>query len=379
MKKFVNKTKGLIRGTSTAVLLSVAIHAALFFAAGVWVVFQFIDAQEVKFVPQKIERPKMKLKKLRVKVKNQAKPRKTTTRISSSRKSANLPPIQLPAMTGMGAGLEGSLGGFDVMADIAGMSIMGAEQSIGNDLEGTFYDLKRYQDGTSVPGMTTAIGWNSTPPFTDAINKFLANNWSPSTLKEYYSPPQKLFATHFMIPPMSSAIAPDLFGVDPDLEAALWVIHYKGKIGYKKGGKFRFWGFGDDVFLVRMGKKIILNASTDYVNGIKDPDDWQKSADETSRKKIVGLAKCWVGDWFTLLPGESVEMEVLMGEVPGGFFQMTLLVEEFGVEYPENEQGTPILPVFKTMSFPPHLIDEINYLLVPGEADLESGPIFSAN
>ncbi len=58
---------------------------------------------------------------------------------------------------------------------------------------------------------------------------------------------------------------------------------------------------------------------------------------------------------------------------------MTLLVEEFGVEYPENDQGTPIFPVFKTMSLPPHIIDEIKYLLVPGEADLESGPIFSVH
>jgi len=379
MKNFVKKTRGLIRGTSTAVVLSVAIHAALFFAAGVWVVFKFIDTQEVKFVPQKIERPKMKLKKLRVKVKDQAKPRKTTQRISSSRKSAVLPPIQLPEMSGMGAGLEGSIGGFEVMADIENMSIMGAGQSVGNDFEGKFYDLKRYKDGTPVPGMTTAVGYNSTPPFTDAVNKFLANNWSPSTLEEYYSPPQKLYATHFMIPPMSSAIAPDLFGIDSGVEAALWVIHYKGKIAHKKGGKFRFWGYGDDVFFVRMNKKIILNAGTDYLDEIKGPDEWQESDEGLKLKKIVGLSRCRVGDWFTLKPNEPVDMEVLMGEVPGGWFQMTLLVEEFGVEYPENDQGTPIFPVFKTMSLPPHIIDEIKYLLVPGEADLESGPIFSVH
>jgi hypothetical protein len=56
---------------------------------------------------------------------------------------------------------------------------------------------------------------------------------------------------------------------------------------------------------------------------------------------------------------------------------MALLVEEQGVEYPINEQGAPILPIFKTMPTPPHLIDEITYLMPPGEADLAGGPIFS--
>ncbi len=377
MKKLFKKTKGLIRGTSTAVLLSVVIHAVLFFAAGVWIVFKIIDVPETKFVPPPpVERPKMRLKKLRVKVKPTAKPRKTTQRITSARKSAAMPDIQLPEMGNMGAGLS-SVGGFEMMADIAKMTIMGAGKSVGNDLEGTFYDLKKDRYGDPVSGMVAATGYNSTPPYVDVINRFLKNDWSPRVFSEFYKSPRKLYATHFMIPPMRSSVAPKKFGIEDDqFEAALWAIHYKGEISHQTGGTFRFWGFGDDVLWVRLNRKVVLNASTMYLEGIKDPDNWQSSS-RMNRRKIIGLSHCRVGDWFTLLPGETVEMEVLMGEVPGGMFQATILVEEQGVEYPENDQGTPILPIFKTMKLPPHMIDEIKYTLVPGEADLESGPIFS--
>ncbi len=376
MKKLVNKTKGLIRGTSTAVLLSVAIHAALFFGAGVWVVFRFIDAKEAKFVPQKIDRPKMKLKKLRVKVKEQSKPRKTTTRITSTRKSADLPDIQLPEMTGMGAGLEGAIGGFDMMADLSKMTLMGGGKSVGNDLEGTFYDLKRARDGvTAIPGMQVAQGAVDPLPYIHALNRFL-ENWSPEAFSEYYRSPGKLYATQFMVPPCSSTLAPGKFGINEDIHAAMWAIHYKGKIAHKTGGRFRFWGQGDDNFFVRLNGKVVLNASPYVRRSIHDPDDWQSSSKENQQYPL-GNSRARVGDWFTLEPGVPMGMEALICEGPGGVFAMILLVEEEGVEYPRNEQGAPILPIFKTMETPEHLIDEIEYTLIPGQASLEGGPIFS--
>ncbi len=377
MKKLVQKTKGLVRGTSTAVLLSVVIHATLFFAAGVWVVFKIIDAQEVKFVPPPpVERPKMRLKKLRVKVKPTAKPRKTTQRITSARKTAAMPDIQLPEMGNIGAGLS-SVGGFEMMTDMAMMTIMGAGKSVGNDLEGTFYDLKYHRDGSPVPGMAVSdSGWDPLP-MQDAINLFLANDWSPSTLAKYYRAPHKLYATQLMVPPCASSVAPAKFGIDEETEAAMWAIHYKGKIAHKTGGKFRFVGHGDDLFYVRLNGRIVLKASHGDRLGYKDPENWKSSSRE-HKTRVLGIARARIGDWFTMEPGVPVEMEALIAEVPGGIFDMMLLVEEFGVEYPENEQGDPILPIFKTMETPQHLIDEIEYTLIPGQATLEGGPVFNA-
>jgi len=375
MKRIFKKTQGLIRGTSSAVILSAIIHGGLLLLATGFVVFTIIDKRVEKFVPQKIDRPKMKLKKLKVKVKEQAKPRKTTQRIASSRKSADLPDIQLPEMTGMGGGLEGAIGGFDMMADMSEMTIMGAGKSVGNDLEGIFYDLKYYRDGSSVPGMVvTDAGWDP-KPMSDAVNLFL-ENWSPQTLSKYYQAPHRLYATQLMVPPCSSSTAPAKFGIDEETEAAMWVIHYKGKIASKIGGTFRFVGHGDDIFYIRLNGGVVLKASHGDRTDYRDPENWKSSSSDHATR-ILGNSRARIGDWFTLEPGIPVEMEALIGEVPGGVFSMLLLVEEEGVEYPENERGDPILPIFKTMQTPAHLIDEIEYTLIPGQATLEGGPIFS--
>ena len=108
----------------------------------------------------------MQLKKPKVKIKKSSKP-KPTKRIVTKMNKASMPDIQLPEMTGLGDGLASGVGGFDIMPDFgSGVTIFGGGQSIGNDLVGTFYDLKRDrqgrknsnmsdQNGTSLMGSTT--------------------------------------------------------------------------------------------------------------------------------------------------------------------------------------------------------------------------------
>jgi len=55
---------------------------------------------------------------------------------------------------------------------------------------------------------------------------------------------------------------------------------------------------------------------------------------------------------------------------------MMLLIEEEGVDYPKNEHGAPIIPMFKTMEVPEHLVQEIKYQTVPDRFDIEGGTIF---
>jgi hypothetical protein len=137
MKYLVHKTKGLIKGTPTAVLVSIAIHLILLFLAGTWVVFRFIEKKDQVFTPaQKIDRPDIKLKKLRVKVKQNSKPKRTTQRIVTQSRMES-PDIQLPEMSGVGGGLSDSVGGFELLEDLSDMTIFGGVKSIGNDLVGT--------------------------------------------------------------------------------------------------------------------------------------------------------------------------------------------------------------------------------------------------
>ena len=81
----------ITKGGTSGFVISLVIHAALFLLAGLLVVFTVQQKEEKKFVPPApVERPKMQLKKPKVKVKKTTKP-KTTQRIVTKMKSASMP------------------------------------------------------------------------------------------------------------------------------------------------------------------------------------------------------------------------------------------------------------------------------------------------
>jgi hypothetical protein len=320
----------------------------------------------------------MDLKKLRVKVKESAKPRKSSERIVSARRSTSMSDLQLPKMTGtgMGEGLSKGLGGFEMMADLSKTTLMGSSKSVGNDLVGVFYDFSRDNKGNPSGVQAESDG---SFKYQSVIKSFLKNNWESSYLEPYYRAPLKLYATQFLIPATPSADAPLRFGIrdeDITLGGALWLAHYKGKFASKTGGTFRFRGAADDFAFVRVNKKVVWKSSWSDRLDPMDPDNWKSSSEENKKYGLANTA-VRVGDWFTLKPGVPLEIEAICGEDVGGYFNFVLLVEEQGAEYPKNREGGPILPVFRMAPTPGHLIDEIKYHSVEGDFDLEGGPIFS--
>jgi len=374
VKKIFNKTKGIIKGAPIAVLISAAIHGLLLLAAVGFVVFTIIDKPQQQFVPvQKIDRPKMKLKKLRVKVKQNSKPKSSTQRIISKTTKA-MPDIQLPEMSGVGGGLGESIGGFDLMDDMKNMSMMGLTKSIGNDLEGTFIDFSRLRSGT-VNSRFPPNSFNEEAIY-KVCREYVAEDWNVAVFSKFYQASTKLYATQFMVPTVSSRIGPAHFGVSDKFRSQDWAILYKGKIGRPEGGRFRFWGVGDCVFIIRVNGEWVFDGSW-------GPErqaflDYEREDPSVNRKHSLGSHVARVGSWFTLEPGEPTDMELLISEGRGGDFLMMLLVQEEGVDYPENEHGAPILPMFKMTAVPNHLIDEIEYLTVPDRMDIAGGPIFGA-
>ena len=132
-KKPGSKSTKITKGAPSGFVLSLMVHAAAFMLAGMLVVFNVVKKEEKKFVPPKpVDRPKMKLKKPKVKIKKSSKP-KATNRIVTKVKRASMPDIQLPEMSGITAGLGGGMGGFDIMPDLSDVSVLGSAQSIGND------------------------------------------------------------------------------------------------------------------------------------------------------------------------------------------------------------------------------------------------------
>ncbi|MEN8254708.1 MAG: SHD1 domain-containing protein [Verrucomicrobiota bacterium] len=351
----------------SAVLLSIAIHAALFFLAGMLVVFTVVKKKEIEFEPPKaVERPKMKLKKPKVKVKKTSKP-KQAKHILAKVKPANMPEIQLPELGGMGGeGLgEGIVGGFDMMPDLSEPTLFGSSQSIGNDLIGSFYDFKRDRSGRNIPFSFDA--------YINTIKKFVQSGWKTSKLARFYQSPKKLYATCIMVPPVLSPRAPEAFG-EPDTPGYLWVAHYKGQLVHKEDITFRFWGMGDSILIVRVDGKVVLNASWGDQKITTTPR-WQTSSPD-SFKYYYGHNTATVGDWIALEAGVPLDMEILIGESRGGMFVSMLSVEVEGVEYEEGPQGNPILPMFKTATPSLDLIETIHADLVPGEVSITNGPVF---
>jgi len=356
------KRSKLIKGMPSAVGLSILIHAALFLLAGMLVVFTVVKKEEKKFVPPKaVERPKMKLRKPKVKVKKTSKP-KPTTRIVTKVSRASMPDIQLPEMSGMGDGLGVGLGGFDVMPNFSEDTLFGNTHSIGNDFVGTFYDLKRDSHGAPIGTMTPdeLIG---------DVKKFVRSGWKSSVFSRYYRSPKKLYTTHFMIPIVPSVLGPMVFGEQTG--GYLWLVHYKGQLVHKEGITFRFWGGGDDLMLVRVNGKLVLNGCRDPAHAARITPHWQTPEKSKYQRYILGSVYNTVGNWITLEAGVPLDMEVLVGEALGDFFCGMLLVEVQGEEYERiGRLLVPALPMFTTTELTRDLIEAVRADIVPGEAGI---------
>jgi hypothetical protein len=370
MKKTAAKMKGLAKGAPTGVLVSAGIHLLLLLGLGGMVVFSVVMRPEKKFVPPApTERPKMQLLKPKVKVEKTVKPGSTKRIVSKV--VANVPEMQLPALDGMGDGLGTGIGGFELMPDTSGMSLFGGRQSvaIGNDFEGTFYAI-----GLDPRGRRNGIG--SGPSYYMALRPFFEMDWNPRALSVFYRAPHKLYATFFYIPMSASEMVPRGFGIPDSIYSMQWVALYTGKImsPRDKPTRFRFWGRAENLMAVRIDGKEVLQAG--HMDPAEIVSDWRSTADE-HRKYWRGHGPMGVGDWFELQPGVPVKMEVIFGDENGVWTQATLTIEEEGVEYPKNQDGAPILPVFKTAEIPEFQIDEIKHAMIEGEADLYSPLMFN--
>ncbi|MDF7825388.1 hypothetical protein P4B35_15285 [Pontiellaceae bacterium B12227] len=363
----MKKTTGVAKGAPSGFVISLGIHAAAILLAGMLVVFNVVQKEEKKFVPPKpVDRPKMKLKKPKVKVKKSSKP-KATARIVTKVKRASMPDIQLPEMAGMMDGIAGGVGGFEIMPGQETGNLFGESVTVGNDFVGTFYDFKRNRSGRSIPMAPDTM--------MQEIKNFIISGWKPAKLARFYRSPKKLYTTFFCIPTVQSILGPTCFG-ENDTGGWCWMAHYKGQLVYPEDITFRFWGNGDDIMLVRVDGKLALNACWPTSAEPVFASLWSSSSSD-SRKHPLGNQRSVVGDWITLKAGEPLDMEVLIGEGPGGLFESLLAVEVQGVDYPKNEIYLgPKLPIFKTEALTRDQIEAVHEKLYPTDASVTEGPVF---
>ncbi|MBN2685146.1 MAG: hypothetical protein JXR40_07690 [Pontiellaceae bacterium] len=347
--------------------------------------------------------------------------------------------LQMPKMVGIEGGSGYSKGtGLGGMGLGFGFDLFGGGSGSGNELIGTFYDLKQDPNGKLSDVGNALLEDKKNPTFSIAsqttqdlamkvIDSFVGSGFNPRLLDDYFRAPKLKYAKTFMMPPINTGAAPEAFGVEYQVGGSLWICHYTGQIAASETGRYRFCGIGDDVLIVRIGRKIVLDAcwpehigkmtsweSTDEnsrkypMNGYKyaafSDDRWNEiyteikrdgafkrsgktfeealsdagiSREKNSSEYMSAANRMVIGDWVDLKKGELVHFDVLIGELTGDEFSCRLLVEQAGKPYRmvQSDAGPrPVLPLFKVNDIHnSELIESME--LDPNEMTLE-GPIF---
>jgi hypothetical protein len=226
---------------------------------------------------------------------------------------------------GSGMGVGGMGGGG------LGLTMFGTRGGAG--LIGTFYDLKQKRDRTP-SGVTV-------DSYTGIVRGWTDGGLQKGALDGYFRAPNQLSALQFMIPKMPADEAPKAYGVEKEVKPAQWVAHYKGKVSPPKSGTYHFVGAADDVLIVRFAGKIVLDGSYEQTSSFTAGQIYKT---EYGSHPKGGFAK---GEAIQVNAGEWYDIDVVIGEQPGGFFWACLCIEEEGGRYKTDKADMPLFPLFR--------------------------------
>jgi hypothetical protein len=207
-------------------------------------------------------------------------------------------------------------------------------------MTGTYYDFKIDKDWEE-----TKIDQDT---WSEVLHDFTDRKWDPKEFKDYQKATSSLYSKYFFIPNMSAVEAPKAYGASEN-NPSYWAAHYKGTFQLRKSGKFRFVGMADDILVVRVNGEVVLDASY-------HKETWSKW---DGGERVAGLSgpgkmpEIVLGEWVELDSSQENDIEVLIGEHPGGRFYVYLWFEMEGVKYdtmkyPNRTEEIKILPVFRT-------------------------------
>lgn len=249
---------------------------------------------------------------------------------------------------GMGTGLGGAAGaggGGGGGTGVAAPAFGFREAPRPGFLVGTFYDLKQDREGNSTDMNEAGYSW--------AVQGFVRNGWREKDLERFYQAPQKLHAPQIFMPMMDANAAPDAFGVADKVQPRMWVVVYRGKVTPNESGHYRFCGFGDDVLVVRWRKQVVLDCGFMDVTGLP-PEGHVRSEglylNGSLPPRYQGLG---IGTRFYASANTSYDIEILVGEQPGGQFKAWLMLMKVGKDYEKDAGGEPKLPIFRLADGPP--------------------------
>ncbi len=235
-----------------------------------------------------------------------------------------------------------------------------------NALAGTFYDLKQTKAGKAT-NMTD-------DEMRQALPEIVRRGFKEKVFEKYFKAPHKLYQTKLQIPIISADGAPAAFECEKEVEPKRWLVAYRGSVQAPHAGHYRFVGLSDDILVVRFNNRAVFDYG--YTIAGTGTHVYGRSAELDGTKKNVELAKeirrqtpmsipftfykyaktprhnevvggFAVGPEFEVRANTTYPIEILIGEIPGGFFSVNLMIEEIGVNYEKDPMGAPILPLFR--------------------------------
>lgn len=214
-------------------------------------------------------------------------------------------------------------------------------------LVGIFYDLKQTQQREPVPG--------NGKDYAKFVDEFLVSGFDEALFNKFFRAGLPLYTTQIATGRLNAEAAPKAFGVEGVVKPRSWVVHYKGQITPPADGSYRFVGAADDMMAVAINRRVVLVGNHPAT---KFPTlGWKPPADRGGAPAAHSGAI--YGDWVELRADQPVDLDILIGERPGGVFNAMLLYEKKGETYPRTKKGEIVLPLFQVAPLP---MDDARYL-----------------
>ncbi len=255
------------------------------------------------------------------------------------------PAVDFGASNGLGD--DWGSGGFTDGGGAGGGGMFGSPTGPG--LKGSFYDLKQDPSGEPTEmglqafeaGGKFEVGAPVNRRYDEVLARAVRQNLDDGALSKYFKAPRELRLTQLYIPNLSAEEAPKSFEIGDRVKGRRWGIIYRGKVTVPEDGRYRFVGFADDILVVLVNKREVLDGS--LAKFLDDADE----RDSFQQENTINGWKTYQGRWLNLDAGEQLDLAVLIGERPGGHFLGFLQIEKDGVEYAKDSLGAAKLPLFK--------------------------------
>lgn len=228
----------------------------------------------------------------------------------------------------------------NLMADE--INVFGQETGSDGAMMGILYDLKQTQDHK--------LTWVNPVSYYLVVDEFLSKKWDESVLNRYYRVSRPLYTTQIFIPTMAADAAPKAFNAENKVKPSLWIVHYKAQVSPPEDGTYRFVGSADDMLAVAINGKTVLSAPLFDPQGAHLPLTKWITPEPGG---ILGLdfGNLVNGDWIQLKKDDAVDLDVIIGECPGGLFSAFLLIEKQGGHYQQDASHHAILPIFQVAPY----------------------------